>query len=482
MEKLKMYINGNWTFGSSSAMIETINPATGEKLYEVPRGNANDIDQAVQAAKRAFESPEWKGISPAERGRMLHSAAQIIRAKKEELASLEMYDTGKPLSLAMIEVEIGARYFEFYSGAADKILGETIPLGEDVLDFTRREPLGVTAHIVPWNGPFQMTCRSVAPALAAGNTAVIKPAEDTPLTALRLAEICETVGFPKGVVNVVTGYGYEAGAALASHSDIDHITFTGSVSTGISVMKAAAGNIKPVTLELGGKSPNIVFADANLEEAAHSVVRAITLNSGQVCSAGSRLLVERSIHQAFVEKVKGIMKALRIGKGEDNPDVGPLISEKQLQRVESFVEHARDKGAAIHLGGQRYKGEATGFFYEPTIVDSITPDSRLAQEEIFGPVLVVLPFDTIQEALQIANGTQYGLAAGIWTSNIDKAHWLANRIKAGQIFINNYGVGTGVEMPFGGYRKSGIGREKGLEALKYYTQVKNVAIKIGITH
>jgi acyl-CoA reductase-like NAD-dependent aldehyde dehydrogenase len=480
VERMQMYIDGEWTESISGETFFSIDPASTKPLAEVPRGGSEDIDRAVKAARTAFESRDWQEMLPAERGRMLYRMAQLIREQQSELARLESLDTGKPLSQAQTDVEVAARYCEYYAGVADKILGETIPVRPDVLDYTVREPLGVTAHIVPWNYPIQIAARSLAPALAAGNTMVIKPAEDTPITALKLAQLAETAGVPAGVVNVVTGFGTEAGAPLAAHPDIDHITFTGSVATGTAVMKAAAVNIKPVTLELGGKSPNIVFADANMDEAAQWVVRSIVQNAGQTCSAGSRLLVERSIREEFVALVTEKMKQLRIGPGLENPDVGPIISQKQLERIESYMRVAQTEGAAIRIGGQRCPSAGAGFFFEPTVVDHVSASSPLAQEEIFGPVLVVLPFDTIEEALAIANGTEYGLVAGIWTNHIHKAHWLAARLRAGQVFVNNYGAGGGVEMTFGGYRKSGFGREKGLEALKYYTQVKNIAIKISL--
>ena len=480
MKSLQMFINGEWVDSVTKETFATINPGTKEEIAYVPRGGKVDIDRAVLAARVAFESEEWQETLPSERGRLLHRISKLILEEKGELAFLETSDTGKPLAQAMADVEVAARYFEYYSGVADKILGETIPIRPDLLDFTVREPLGVTAHIVPWNYPIQIASRSLSAALAAGNTAVIKPAEDTPLTALRLAEICDKAGVPKGVVNVVTGYGSEAGAALANHADINHITFTGSVATGTEVMKAAALHIKPVTLELGGKSPNIVFADANLEEAALWVVKSITQNAGQTCSAGARLLVERSIHSSFVSMVKEKMAGLRIGLGIDHADIGPIISEKQLQRIESYMEVAKQEGAMILLGGKRYTKAGNGFFFEPTIIDLVDKDSRLAKEEIFGPVLVVLPFDSPKEAVALANSTEYGLVTGIWTSDIHKAHWLAARVRSGQVFVNNYGAGGGVEMTFGGYRKSGFGREKGLEALKYYTQVKNIAVKFTI--
>ncbi|MEW9673971.1 aldehyde dehydrogenase family protein [Ammoniphilus sp. 3BR4] len=480
MEFLPMFINGEWVGSVSEERFATVNPGTKEEVAYVPRGGQADIDRAVHAARTAFDSDEWREMIPAERGRILHRISKLLLEQKEELAELETSDTGKPIVQARADVDVAARYFEYYAGVADKILGETVPVRPDILDFTLREPLGVTAHIVPWNYPLQMAARSLSAALAAGNTAVIKPAEDTPLTTLRLAAICDAAGIPKGVVNVVTGYGSEAGAALASHPDIDHITFTGSVGTGSEVMKAAASNIKPLTLELGGKSPNIVFGDANLEEAAQWVVRSITQNAGQTCSAGSRLLVERSIQSTFVEMVKEKMASLRVGLGTDNADVGPIISEKQLERIEYYMDVAAQEGAIISLGGKRCTDAGSGFFFEPTIIEGITRESRLANEEIFGPVLVVLPFNDVREAVDIANSTEYGLVTGIWTSDINKAHWAAGRIRAGQIFVNNYGAGGGVEMTFGGYRKSGFGREKGLEALKYYTQVKNIAIKFTV--
>jgi acyl-CoA reductase-like NAD-dependent aldehyde dehydrogenase len=480
MEIRQMYINGEWIESASGETLVTINPATNEEICFIPRGKKDDIDTAVKAARAAFESEEWRAILPADRGRIMYRISQLLLEQKEELALLETYDTGKPIAQSTADVEVAARYFEYYAGVADKILGETVPIRSDILDYTLREPLGVTAHIVPWNYPLQIVARSLSAAFATGNTSVIKPAEDTPLTALRLAAICEAAGAPKGVVNVVTGYGYEAGAALASHPDVDHITFTGSVNIGSEIMKAAAVNIKPVTLELGGKSPNIVFADANLEEAAYWVVRAITQNAGQTCSAGSRLLVEQSIHDSFVQMVKDKMGSLVVGPGLNHSDIGPIISEKQLQRIESYMRVADEEGATIVLGGKRCSEAGNGFFFEPTIIDGIPQDSRLAQEEIFGPVLVVIPFDSVQEALSIANGTEYGLVTGIWTSDINKALWITSRVRSGQVFVNNYGAGGGVEMAFGGQGKSGFGREKGLEALKHYTQVKNVAIKFTV--
>lgn len=482
MRTEQLWIDGRWADSSSGETFPTVDPANGDVLAYVQRGNAEDVDQAVRAARNAFDSSGWRDLPPAERGRILYRMAQMIREQGEELAQLETRDVGKPLSQARTDVEMAARYCEYYAGVADKILGETIPVRPDILDFTLREPVGVTAHIVPWNYPIQIACRSLAPALATGNTVVMKPAEDTPLTTLRLAVITKECGLPDGVFNVVTGFGPEAGEALAQHPGIDHITFTGSVVTGMRVMEHAARNIKPVTLELGGKSPNIVFADADLEEAADVVTRAIVQNGGQTCSAGSRLLVERAIEELFVQMVAERMMSLKIGPGLQDPDLGAIVSQKQLKRIEGYMRLAEEEGAVVAVGGKRrvISGVERGYFFEPTILRRVSPNSRLAQEEIFGPVLTVFPFDTIHEALELANGTEYGLVTGIWTANIDKALWLAARVRSGQVFVNNYGAGGGIEMPFGGYKKSGFGREKGLEALRHYTQVKNVAVRIKV--
>jgi acyl-CoA reductase-like NAD-dependent aldehyde dehydrogenase len=479
MRKYQMYIDGQWCDSSSGETMVSIDPGNGEPLAEVPRGTAEDIAKAVAAARKAFESPAWSDIPPVERGRFLFKMAERIRGRKEELARLESLDTGKPISQARTDVEVAARYCEYYGSVADKLLGETIPIRPDVLDYTLREPLGVSAQIIPWNYPIQIAMRGIAPALATGNTVVVKPAEDTPMTALEVARIAEEIGLPAGVLNVVTGYGPEAGAALASHPDINQLTFTGSVATGTQVMKAAAENVVPVTLELGGKSPNIVFADADLEEAAAWVVRSITQNAGQTCSAGSRLLVQKSIHEPFVRRVVEKMEQLTLGHGLSDPDVGPIISKKQLDRILGYMKVVKEEGSVILTGGEvATEGELSkGFFFKPTVIDKVKPQDRLACEEVFGPVLSVLTFETAEEAIHLANSTEYGLVAAIWTANIHTAHYLAQKIRAGQIFINNYGAGGGVEMPFGGYRKSGFGREKGLEALRYYTQVKNVALR-----
>ncbi|HEX9365375.1 MAG TPA: aldehyde dehydrogenase family protein, partial [Vicinamibacterales bacterium] len=380
---------------------------------------------------------------------------------------------------ARTDVQVAARYFEFFAGVADKIMGNTIPLGPGFLDYTVREPIGVSAQIIPWNYPIQIGARGVAPAIAAGCTVVLKPAEDAPMTALRLGEIALACGLPPGVLNVLPGTGPEAGAALASHPDINQLTFTGSVSVGIAVAKMAADNVVPVVMELGGKSPNIVFADADLDLTVQGVANAIFQNAGQTCSAGSRLLVQRTAHDEVVARLTDRAKAMRVGPGVSDPDMGPIISKKQLEMIEGYVKIGQREGAQVTAGGARPSDPALGrgFFFQPTLLDRVSPEMRVAQEEIFGPVLAIITFDEIEEAIAIANRSQYGLVAGVWTRDINKALTVASRIKSGQVYINTYGAGGGVELPFGGYKKSGYGREKSLESLASYTQVKNVCVR-----
>jgi aldehyde dehydrogenase (NAD+) len=475
----ELIIDGGRSAASDEGTIDVYNPSTGKVLAIVAKATAADVDAAVAAANRALESKNWGGLAPAERGRLLHRMAARIRERAEELATLESQDNGKPLSQARTDVQVAARYFEFYAGAADKIMGHTIPLAPGLLDFTVREPIGVSAQIVPWNYPIQISARGIAPALAAGCTVVVKPSSEAPMTALRLGEIGLECGLPPGVLNVIPGSGSEAGTALARHPDINQLTFTGSVEVGIAVAKMAADNVVPVVMELGGKSPNVVFADADMDLTVRMVANAIFQNAGQTCSAGSRLLVERKAHATLVARLAEHAGRMRVGAGVDDPDMGPIISQRQLESIEHYVAVGRDEGARVVAGGGRpaHLAGSGGFFFQPTLLDGVGPDMRVAQEEIFGPVLSIIEFDGVEQAAAIANRSQYGLIAGVWTRDINTALALASRIKAGQVYVNTYGAGGGVELPFGGYKKSGYGREKGLEALASYTQVKNVCIR-----
>ncbi len=475
MLNLQNLIENEWHPAASGEVIESVDPSTEDVIAHAPRSRDPDVDWAVSSARSAF--PAWSDRKPKERARLLFDLGRELERRADEFARWEAMDSGKPISRARGEVLSTARYFEFYAGAADKFYGESIPLGRDYMDFTLREPLGVTAHIVPWNFPLNMIGRSVAPALAMGNTAVLKPAEQTPITAHMLGHLMVELGFPPGVFNIVQGLGEEAGAALTNHPDIDSITFTGSVETGRLVMQAASRHIKPVVLELGGKSPNIVFADADIDLAVAEAAKAIYGNTGQVCSAGSRLVVEAAIQEEFVERLAKHAAGITIGPALEDPQMGPLVSREQYNRVCSYLEVGRGEGAALVAGGDRPAELGRGFFLRPTIFTQVEPQMRIAQEEIFGPVLAVLPFDSEEQALEIANGVRFGLVAGIFTRDINRAMRLARGIKAGQIFINEYFAG-GEETPFGGYKQSGFGREKGIHALFNYTQVKNVAIRI----
>jgi aldehyde dehydrogenase (NAD+) len=471
----QLFIANEWTPARNGQTFEAINPSTEEILTQVARGGPEDIDDAVAAAREAFEGP-WRRVKPEERGRLLYRVARELEARINEFAELETLDTGKPLAHAHGEISGCVRYLDYYAGAADKIHGETIPLGSDYLNYTVREPLGVTAHIVPWNMPLSMVCRSLAPALAAGNTAVIKPAEQTPLTALKFAEIFLDLHFPPGVYNVVPGFGEEAGKALGEHPEIGSITFTGSVETGRNILHSAAEHVKPVVLELGGKSPQIIFADTDLDLAASEVAKGIYSNTGQYCDAGSRLLVDEGVREPLLEKLIQHSRQIKLGEGMNNPDMGPLVSAEHLERVLGYIDIGRQEGANMLIGGKAEEFER-GYFVSPTVFDEVESKMRIAQEEIFGPVLSVLPFSGDEEAARIANDSSYGLAAGIFTQNIDRAMRFASEVQAGYVMINEYFTG-GMGSPFGGYKRSGIGREKGLVALDNYTQIKNVVLRI----
>ena len=455
-----------------------IDPATGDHLGDVSRGGADEVDRAVKAAAKAQR--EWKRSSPEQRSRLLVTTAEAIRTHRDELARIESEDTGKPLTQAYADVDVCARYFEFYGHTIEAYYGTTIPLAADMHVYTRREPYGVTGHIVAWNYPLQLIGRAAATSLATGNCAVAKPADETPRSTVRLAELLHSVGFPAGAFNVVTGLGAEAGAALAAHPGVAHLGFVGSTEVGAQIAHAAAERVVPTILELGGKSANIVFADADIDAAIPSLVRSIIQNAGQTCSAGARLIVARDVHAEVIEKLAAAMEQVTIGHGLDDPMLGPLISPKQFERVEGFLPDIGD--ARIVTGGSRPQGLADdlggGAFIAPTLVDGVTPGSTIAQQEVFGPVVVAMTFADDEEAVDLANGTEYGLAAALWTRGLSRAHRIAAEVEAGQVFVNTYGAGGGVELPFGGFKKSGYGREKSIEALDEYTQTKTVVIRL----
>jgi aldehyde dehydrogenase (NAD+) len=469
----KCFIGGRWVTPLSGEYLPVENPSDGTTIAQIPRGNAADVDAAVTAARAALDGA-WGKTPAAERGRILTRVGRLVLERVDDLARIEALDVGKPLKQARADAIALARYMEFYGGAADKIMGETIPYLDGYTVYTLREPHGVTGHIIPWNYPMQVLGRSVGGALTMGNAVVLKPAEEACLTAIAFAQIAREAGLPDGALNVVPGLGEEAGAALTSHPDVNHISFTGSVPVGQIIQRAAAQNVVPVTLELGGKSPQLVFADADLERALPFLVNAGIQNAGQTCSASSRILVERKIHDELLARMAERYRALRVGPAIADLDLGPMVSERQKEVVNGFLGSLG--GAEISARG-RIESDApgTGHYLPPTLISRVAPDNRLAQDEIFGPVQVVIPFDTEDEAVAIANGTDFGLVAGIWTNHGGRQMRLAKAIRSGQVFINNYGAGGGVELPFGGTGKSGFGREKGMEALYGFSVLKAVA-------
>lgn len=473
------YINGQWVDPASGDSINMICPSDGHVIGKIARGGAKDIERAVAAARHAFEG-EWGHTTATERGRLLSKLGFAILAHQDELAEIEANDTGKPRKLARSDVAATARYFEYYGGAADKVHGDTIPFLEGYQVMVVREPRGVTGHIIPWNYPAQMFGRTLGAALATGNATVLKPAEEACLSIVRLTQLAAEVGFPPGVINLVTGYGEEAGAALSSHGGIDFLSFTGSPEVGTLVQKSAAENHVPCVLELGGKSPQLVFEDANVEKALPAVIAAIIQNAGQTCSAGSRVLVQRSIYETFVAALATRMNAVRVGSHEADLDLGPVISKIQLDRVAGFLERAKRDGIPV-IGEGRLDASAAdgGFFVKPTLLGPVPLSHELAREEVFGPVLVVIPFDDENDAIRIANGTDYGLIAGVWTENGGRQIRVAKRLRVGQVYVNGYGAGGGIELPFGGFKKSGHGREKGFEALREYTVAKTIVLNHG---
>lgn len=474
----KLLIGGRW-LDAPAGSIPVINPSDGEEFTRIANGRANDIDTAVRAARAALDGP-WGRMTALERGRLLLKLSRAVQDDAEVLAKLEAMDTGKPLKQAKADIVALARYFEFYGSSADKLHGHTIPYLDGYSVMTFWEPLGVTAHIIPWNYPAQILGRSLGAALAVGNAAVIKPAEDACLSVLKVGELSLEVGFPPGAINIVTGYGEDAGAALAAHPGIDHISFTGSPETGALVQAAAAKHNKPVTMELGGKSPQVVFADADLDAALPFLVGAIIQNAGQTCSAGSRLVVERSAYDRVMDQVADRFSRLQVGSSDMDLDLGPVINKQQKQRVEGYLDRARKDGLKSCAQGRMAPNTPPGGYYVlPTLVGDVPPQHVLAQEEVFGPVLAATPFRDEAEALAIANGTEYGLVASVWTADGARQLRFARGLKAGQVFVNNYGAGGGVELPFGGVKRSGFGREKGFEALHGFAALKTVAVKHG---
>ncbi|MEX0350951.1 MAG: aldehyde dehydrogenase family protein [Paracoccaceae bacterium] len=466
-------IGGDWLPATRDRTLPLTNPSDGSDLCQIARGGAEDIDRAIAAARAALNG-DWGGLTAAERGRILLRLAELVRDRAEDLARLEAMDVGKPLTQARADALALARYCEFYGGAADKVHGETIPYLDGYTVYTLREPHGVTGHIVPWNYPMQIIGRSVGAALAMGNATVLKPAEEACLTALAFAHLAQEAGLPDGALNVVPGLGAEAGAALAAHCDVDHISFTGSVATGALVQQAAGANVVPVTLELGGKSPQIVFDDADLDAALPFLVNAGIQNAGQTCSAASRILVQRSVYDAVRDRMASAYEALTVGPALSDLRVGPLISARQKEIVTRYLALGSDLNV-VAQGRIISDAPSAGHYVRPTLFADVPSEHQLAREEIFGPVQVMIPFETEEETLNIANCTEYGLVAGIWTRDGARQMRLAKRLRSGQVFVNNYGAGGGVELPFGGVGKSGHGREKGFEALYGFSQLKTVA-------
>jgi phenylacetaldehyde dehydrogenase len=478
----QLFINGQWLDAASGKTFDTPNPATGETLARVAEGDAEDIGRAVRAARAAFETGPWGRMTPSERGRIIWRIGDLILEHTQELAQLESLDNGKPVAVAAAaDVPLAADLFHYMAGWATKIEGNTINIsvpympGANFHSYTLREPIGVVGQIIPWNFPLLMAAWKLGPALATGNVVVLKPAEQTPLTALKLAELIAEAGVPDGVVNVVPGFGETAGAALAAHRDVDKVAFTGSTEVGKLILQAAAGNLKKVTLELGGKSPNIVFDDADAG-AVEGAANAIFFNHGQCCVAGSRLFVQQDRFDEVVDGVAEIAKSLKIGPGMDlDTQMGPLVSDEQFRRVTGFLESGKADGATAITGGGRFGDK--GYFVEPTVITNTRPDMKIVREEIFGPVVVAAPFQTLDEIAAAANDSEYGLGAGIWTKDISKAHALAKKIRAGTVWINCYNV-FDASLPFGGYKQSGWGREMGHEALEAYTEVKAVTTQL----
>ncbi|WCK55485.1 aldehyde dehydrogenase family protein [Aneurinibacillus sp. Ricciae_BoGa-3] len=473
----KLLINGQWVEAASGKTFETVNPATGEVLAVVSDGGAEDVDRAVKAARQAFESGPWSKMSAAERSRLIYKLADLMEEHKEELAQLDTLDNGKPIrETSAADVPLAIEHFRYYAGWATKIVGQTIPVAGNYFNYTRHEPVGVVGQIIPWNFPLLMAAWKLGAALATGCTVVLKPAEQTPLSALYLAELALEAGIPEGVLNVITGFGETAGAPLVNHPDVDKIAFTGSTAVGKYIMKQAADTLKKISLELGGKSPNIILPDADMSQAIPGALMGIMFNQGQVCCAGSRLFIQKKAYDNVVADLISHAENIKQGPGlNPQTQMGPLVSKEQLDRVGNYIEKGMSEGAEVLTGGGY--GRGAGYFVEPTIFANVDDSMTIAKEEIFGPVVAAMPFDDLDDVIHRGNLTEYGLAAGLWTQDVKKAHFVASQLKAGTVWVNCYNVFDAAS-PFGGYKQSGIGREMGSYALDNYTEVKSVWINL----